>query len=84
MAAVASSSKTSLNPPLNEACEIFRPAAVQAQLTLASDPICLKVFRNGLLLAAPDDYSRSGRVVTFAAGQEAQAGDIVQAHYFAR
>jgi hypothetical protein len=72
-------------PALVEAIDIVRPTAPLQVMTLSADPAGIpRIFRNGLLLAAPDDYGVSGRVVTFVPGCEPRPGDIVQARYFAR
>ncbi len=55
-----------------------------ASFTLSGVPnpaSSLALYRNGLLLKSPDDYSASGAAITFAAGAIPQPGDILFANY---
>ncbi len=45
------------------------------------DPASLAVYRNGLLMASPDDYATPAQNVVFVAAQAPQTGDIVQLRY---
>jgi uncharacterized coiled-coil protein SlyX len=46
-----------------------------------SPPSSLVVFKNGMRLSSPGDYSLSGSTVLFSAGAVPQAGDVLTASY---
>ena len=47
-------------------------------------PATLQVFRNGMLMSMPVDYSLSGKLITFVAAQVPGPGDILRAFYAAQ
>ena len=52
--------------------------------TLASTPspvASLELYRNGLRLSPPDDYTVTGNTITFVSGAQPQTGDILRATY---
>jgi hypothetical protein len=67
-----------------EKVDVFNEAAAYTSVTLSATPGAgaqVKVYRNGLLMAAAIDYAIAGTVVTFSAAQGTAPGDIVQAIY---
>lgn len=71
-------------PRTERKTEVFSPGTTYTAVTLSLPPDAvreIRVYRNGLLMAASIDYTRVDRVITFTAAQGTAAEDIVQVSY---
>jgi len=70
-------------PAIAERVLIFKPTAAGSTITLPGDPQgnSLDVACNGLTLSEGEDYTRSGRVLTFVEAHAPQPGYIFRIRY---
>lgn len=71
-------------PPIRERSVVTKATAPMPTITIPDATVIVAsvvVCRNGLELAEGEDYTLTGPVVTFRAGEEPLAGDVVKLRY---